>query len=196
MTAAQIPGTGPLTIEAWIRPAANNANGLIILDGDDNTGWSLELNGGLLTLWLSTNQGWQFNQNGAAVQAGQWYHIAATVSGGQARTFVNGVASTASNVGTLTQGPALRFGGLAGYAFFNGLLDEVRISNVARYTGNFGVPTAPFVSDASTLGLWSFDEGSGQTAADESGRSNTATLGSTPGADANDPTSGAGYPFP
>jgi hypothetical protein len=112
------------------------------------------------------------------------------------RTFVNGVASTATNVGTLTQGPDLRFGGLPGYAFFNGALDEVRISNVARYTGNFSVPTAPFAADANTLGLWSFDAGSGQTAADESGNGNNGRLGSGTGADSADPTWVAGFPFP
>jgi hypothetical protein len=194
--AAQVLGTGPLTIEAWIRPATNNANGLIILGADDNSGWSLELNGGQLTLWLLTNQGWRFSQHATALQAGQWYHVAATVGGGNAQTFVNGNPSGATNVGTLTQGPDLRIGGLTGYAFFNGTVDEVRISNVVRYVANFGVPSAPFANDANTLGLWSFDDGSGQTAGDESSRQNNATLGSSAGSDSSDPTWVAGYPFP
>jgi hypothetical protein len=37
-------------------------------------------------------------------------------------------------------------------------------------------------------GIWKFNDGSGQTIPDSSGNNNTATLGSTPGPDANDPT--------
>ena len=196
MRASQVIGAGPLTIEAWVRPGASSADGLLVIGADDNAGWSLELNGGRLTLWLATTQGLRSNQNTTLLQAGQWYHVAATYANGSAQTFVNGAGSTSSSVGTLTQGPFLRFGGLAGYAFFNGALDEVRISSVVRYVGNFTPPAAPFVSDANTIGLWSFDEGAGQTAADESANANNGTLGSTSGADASDPAWTAGYPFP
>jgi hypothetical protein len=55
---------------------------------------------------------------------------------------------------------------------------------------------AAYLADGNTLLLLSFDEGSGQTAGDESASANTATLGSAAGADANDPTWVAGYPFP
>jgi len=130
------------------------------------------------------------------LQAGQWYHVAATCQSGAVRAFVNGLGAAATNVGTLSQGPFLRMGGLAGYPFFGGALDEVRLSNVVRYTANFSVPAAPFVPDANTLGLWSFDEGVGQAAADESVNANTGTLGSSGGVDASDPAWVAGYPFP
>ena len=40
----------------------------------------------------------------------------------------------------------------------------------------------------SLVGQWNFDEGSGQSAADSSGNGNNGTLGSTAGADADDPT--------
>ena len=191
-----IPGTGPLTVEAWVRPATNFANAILVANAGNNTGWSLELNNGQLTLWVSTNLGWQFSRYATALSAGQWYHVAGTYGGGQARVFVNGVASAATNVGTLTQGTTFRIGGLTGFPYFNGLVDEVRVSNVARYAANFSVPGAPFAGDANTLALWSFDEGAGQTTADESPSANTGTLGSTAGADSNDPAWVAGYPFP
>ncbi len=34
--------------------------------------------------------------------------------------------------------------------FFKGIIDEVRVSNVIRYPGNFVPPQAPFTADAST----------------------------------------------
>ncbi len=46
-----------------------------------------------------------------------------------------------------------------GSGFFNGILDEVRLSFVKRYTGNFTPPQAPFIPDAQTVGLWHFEEG-------------------------------------
>ncbi len=49
------------------------------------------------------------------------------------------------------------------YLSYSGFLDELRISNVVRYTGAFTPPTAPFVPDANTVGLYHFDEGTGTT---------------------------------
>lgn len=199
VVAAAVPGTGPLTVEAWVLPNGNFSNGLLVIGnggaGTDN-GWSLELNDGFLTLWMYTNQGWQFSRYATRLQAGQWYHVAGTYDSGVARTFVNGVGSAATNVGVLTQGTTLTFGGLAAYPFFNGTLDEVRVSNVTRYTLDFTAPTAPFAPDANTLGLWHFNEGIGQVAVDVSASANNGTLGNTPGVETSDPTWVAGYAFP
>jgi hypothetical protein len=194
--AAQVPSTGPLTVEAWVRPAVNNEDGVVIAAADDDTGWSLELNNGRLTFWVSTSQGWRFSRDNTTLQAGQWYHVAATYDNGTAYTFVNGNRSSARSVGTLIQGPSLRFGGVPGYFYFGGALDEVHISNVVRYAGDFSVPTAPFTADANTLGLWHLDEGSGQIATDVSASANSGTLGNSGNVDGADPTWVEGYPFP
>ena len=184
--AGAIPGTGAFTVEAWVRPGAANESGIVMANGNDFTGWSLELEAGRLTLWVATNQGWQSNQHTTVLASGQWYHLAATYGGGSIRTYVNGVASTATSAGTLTQGPSVSIGGLAGYPYYNGVIDEIRVSNVARYTGNF-TPPGTFGNDANTLALWRLDELSGQTAADASASGNTVTLGTAAGADTADP---------
>ncbi|MDW8069805.1 MAG: hypothetical protein RML46_12965, partial [Anaerolineae bacterium] len=57
----------------------------------------------------------------------------------------------------------------ATYPSFSGWIDEVRLSSIVRYTGNFTPPDAPFAPDAHTVGLYSFDEGSGTTVLDRSG---------------------------
>ncbi len=195
LRANAVTGVGPLTVEAWVRPDAANETGLVVLSADDNYGWSLEMANGQVVLWLSTTGGWASVGNPAVLASGQWYHVAATYGGGQARVYVNGVGGTAVAMGALTQGTSFRVGGLTGFPYFNGAVDEVRVSNVVRYAGNFAVPTAPYAVDANTLLLLSFDEGSGQVTADESASGNTATLGSAAGADANDPLWTAGYPF-
>jgi Concanavalin A-like lectin/glucanases superfamily len=119
----------------------------------------------------------------------QWHHIALIrrAASGEMALYVDGVldahlpSSTATsgnlayNVGRATQypnsDPFLVFGAEkhdAGplYPPFTGLLDEVRISTVVRYSGPFTRPAAPFAADASTAALYHFDEGSGTTVGD------------------------------
>lgn len=45
------------------------------------------------------------------------------------------------------------------YPSYNGLIDEVRVSNILRYNANFTRPSAPFTTDANTVALYHFDEG-------------------------------------
>ena len=119
----------------------------------------------------------------------QWHHVAVTrqLTTGQMRIFVDGVldaqivnnVNTSGNVsyriGRMTaypnSDPFLVFGAEkhdagALYPSFRGLLDEVRVSNVLRYTGLFPRPTGPFVPDFSTMALYHFDEGSGTAIGD------------------------------
>jgi len=56
------------------------------------------------------------------------------------------------------------------YPSFNGYLDEVRLSSVERYYLSFDFPPAiPFSPDSSTVALYHFDEGSGDSVWDVSG---------------------------
>jgi hypothetical protein len=52
--------------------------------------------------------------------------------------------------------------------FFNGDIDEARLSSVQRYSGAF-TPQLRLLADSATIGLWHFDEGSGPFAYDSSG---------------------------
>ena len=54
------------------------------------------------------------------------------------------------------------------YPSYSGWLDEVRLSNVLRYTTDFAVPEQPFVPDANTAALYHLDEGAGNTIGDSS----------------------------
>jgi hypothetical protein len=57
-------------------------------------------------------------------------------------------------------------------SYFNGLIDEVRISSNVVYTANF-TPVVNFTPMSSTRGLWKFN---GQTAHDSSGNGNNGTI--------------------
>ncbi|MFQ3683719.1 LamG-like jellyroll fold domain-containing protein [Roseiflexus sp.] len=124
------------------------------------------------------------------VANGQWRHIAVTrrASNGQMRIFVDGQldAEGTGPTGDISyrdgrataysnSDPFLVFGAEkhdagAAYPAYIGLLDDIRISNVVRYSGAFTRPGAPHAADGDTVALYRFDEGSG-----------TAIIDSAPG---------------
>ncbi|MBL8778534.1 MAG: LamG domain-containing protein [Acidimicrobiales bacterium] len=57
----------------------------------------------------------------------------------------------------------------AAYPSFAGRLDELRVSSIRRYRTAFARPTAPFVADSATVGLYHFDEAAGSRVTDSSG---------------------------
>ena len=180
---------GAQTIELWVRPATGGQDSVILATTDDVTGWALELNGGRATWWVASTAGLRAAQHPTALLANTWYHVAVTYDGTTARVFVNGVPGPEATIGAITQGPFFRIGGFPGYGFFNGDVDDVRISNVVRYTGTFTPPSSTsLTTDANTRAFYRFNEGSGQTTADASGNGYNLTLGTTANADSADPT--------
>jgi hypothetical protein len=91
-----------------------------------------------------------------------WHHVALCREGtgtNQTRIFVDGTVvlshTDTSNYQTYTYGPylgAFDEGGTDPY-YYTGYIDDVRISNVARYTSNFTAPTAAFLDAGPTLDL-------------------------------------------
>lgn len=51
---------------------------------------------------------------------------------------------------------------------YNGFIDEIRLSDVARYSATFSPPGGPFSTDGDTVALYHFDEGRGDLLADSS----------------------------
>ncbi|MCH5373211.1 MAG: thrombospondin type 3 repeat-containing protein [Planctomycetes bacterium] len=91
--------------------------------------------------------------------ANVWHHVALTFDGvsRQAQLYVDGYAYGGPiDIGTTV--PASAVPSTVGDQVL-GALDELRISDVVRYTGpTFSVPTGPFECDGNTRALWHFDE--------------------------------------
>jgi hypothetical protein len=130
--------------------------------------------------------------SGVTATLNTWYHVAVSRdSAGTVRLFVNGVLratrtaapAVVDSNGVLTAGRAGNYTG----EYFNGLVDEVRVSTAAVYTADFTPPTTRLPATASTYGLWHFDEGSGQVLTDVSGNGRNGTLGTSSAADSADP---------
>jgi hypothetical protein len=172
-----------LTVEAWARPTVVPSGHRHIV-GKNNYELSVEPQGTgfIAKLEFASGGKWRSVQSGQFA-IDQWYHIAGTYDGSNLRLYVNGsrVASLTTSGNIDQTSKPLRIGSAdAANDYFQGIIDEVRVSNVIRYPGNFVPPQAPFIPDASTRGLWHFDEGSGTATADASGNGNAGTLVNTP----------------
>ena len=115
-----------------------------------------------------------------AVTAGAWYHYAGVYdpANSEARTYINGVeaASSATNGAPTANDDDLRIGIDWDFGCPTlGVIDEVRLSSVVRYTSDF-TPDTVFTSDADTMALWHFDAYEGTRAEDSSGNGNDGTI--------------------
>ena len=79
--------------------------------------------------------------------------------------------------------------GTAWAYYFNGLIDEVRIWNVARTQDEIQAAMSHHLegTEEGLVGYWRMDEGSGQMLVDYSYNGNHGQLGSTADVDASDP---------
>jgi hypothetical protein len=109
----------------------------------------------------------------ARIDPGKWHHVACQTSGSEGLIFIDGIQRGRNGLISL---PYSVFSARAVLDTAGALVDDLRISDVQRYSGNFTPPAAPFKPDASTRGLWPFDEGGGWTAQDVSGHGNTGRL--------------------
>ena len=129
--------TGGMTLEAWVNPSAiPNAWRDLVYKGDDNyylstssSASSRPAAGGI----FSGSYGETFGTS--ALPLSTWTHLATTYDGSTLRLWVNGVqVSSKAQTGTLkTSTNPLSIGGDAIYGqYFSGLIDEVRVYDVAR----------------------------------------------------------------
>jgi hypothetical protein len=165
---ASINISGPITIEAWIKLNASTGDYRDIVCreawGQAGTGGGYEFaitNSGKVRLDLYQSHNQYTTAIGVTtVTANAWHHVAGVFDGSQIRVYLDGVLD--GSVST-TNGPASGTSvlniGKSTYTtyYFAGLIDEVRLSAAALYSGNFSPGLGP---GSNTRGLWRFD---GQT---------------------------------
>ncbi len=176
--------TDNLTMEAWVNWAGTTSQlqPVVFNGGADNDGYGLLLYSNDHIAILLGNVEWGISDS--VLQVGVWTHLALVRYSGYWSLYVNGKSismSDVTNQAPITPSTDFYVGAANhGGAFFNGAIDEVRISNVARYTSNFTPPSAPFTTDANTVALYHLNEGTSDTTADASGNGNTLTLVNNP----------------
>lgn len=127
------PGA-PLTISAWIKPAALAADAVILSRRDGANAFVLGLNNGVPFVEINK----QRSSPGAPVAAGSWTHLAAVHDAGTTTVFVNGKSYgqlTAALPSLKTPLELVKDSSAAGLAGYTGELDELQIAKTARPAG-------------------------------------------------------------
>ena len=163
-------GTNNFTIECWARP--NSISGIydaiftfrheqdfdVLLDGSTKAP-GIVLSTGSMHYYAVDGTSGAVATYSSSLATGSWQHIALVRNSSNLSVYINGtsvtsVSSTASynNLGTSSAiGIFDRYIFSGGRLWFNGHIDEFRISNTARYTAAFTPSTTPFQNDANTL---------------------------------------------
>lgn len=162
-----------ITVEAWINVSRYSHQTLSYFLSKHN-GWAFGLwNDGYLTAVFNGVTVIKAT-NGAftASDTGSWVHVAFTYDGTSVSLFKNGTKLTttgsfASNIDTTA---SLYIGCRNDRRwYFDGAIDEVRISDNIRYSTNFTPETSEFASDANTRALWHLNSQTSGTTYDSSG---------------------------
>ena len=146
-------GAGDWTIEMFIFSSNVNSGefGTILDNRPDSTnGLYQTLVLAAATLKFATAGAYKIT-SGDALSVNTWYHVALCKAGSSTKMFIDGTQTgstytdnnTYINTVRTQLGAEVSFG--SGVAeFFNGYIDDFRISNMARYTSNFTAPSEPF----------------------------------------------------
>lgn len=160
-------GSGNFTIEMFIKKNVDDASLYLCGQGDaaaslGDLAWFINFNANntIRGEMLSSTTEYPATSTGT-ITGTSWHHIALVRNGNTMTLYLDGVADGTADVTGVTMvnsasKPTIgRQGEYASVPYFNGWIDEVRISNVARYTGNFTPPTVAFGTVAST-GFFAF----------------------------------------
>ena len=149
-------GTGDYTIEFWIKPRGVPSGSQDYLFG--NTTGSPFIDIRYQTTGALVMQTGEFSYPGVSASAltvGAWQHVAFVRASGGTRGYLNGVAGPSSATDTTNYTMTTLYVGAANTndSFsFDGEIDDFRLTKgVARYTGNFNIPTAAFPDALETV---------------------------------------------
>jgi hypothetical protein len=149
--------SGDFTAECWFRPANTTTAYRTLISLGDWTATGVPYNLGQYGTNLFVayyGVGNDILTSTAPIAANTWYHVAIVRSGTTVTLYLNGTSVGTKTNRSETIGNSLGYsiGNLSGLSDdFNGWIDEVRISNTARYTTSFTPSTSPFTNDDNTL---------------------------------------------
>ncbi len=203
---------GAFTVECWAKldtdqPGAESYEWIPLVEQADLA--QQDVNGYGLSLIVfnrhvvGTIGSWSNLYEGTTtVTNNEWHHFAVTYDGNDMNIYLDGVPDGTKNYGVdldLSGANRLEIGSSidgGGDEWFSGNIDEVRIWDYAR-TGaeiSAGMYIELAGGEPGLVRYWKFNEGSGQTSQDFAG-GNDVQLGSTPAADADDPSWSPDRPF-
>ena len=175
------------TIEAWVYPTNLVANypNIISRSNAATSDWYLNLaqTTGVVGFKSGAITGGSTDNVGVlTAPLNTWTHVAATYDGTRSNVYVGGALSNSMVASAMLQTFTPTLSTAVGYTagqYMYGNLADLRVSNVARYTGSsYTVPTAPFVNDSNTILLLKSLGGQVGTTLEVQGRGlNSVSLG-------------------
>jgi len=175
------------TIEAWIFAEAWTPaiwQGSIVAKDNQgpDRGFAFRCgDNGSLSFVMSVDNTWEEAFTGPIMNTNQWHHVATVVDDGEIRLYVDGVEMAShSFTGNPSHGADLdlHIGSSAGFGgrFFDGVLDEIRVWDVARTANEIADnTTTDFTgSEPGLVAYYPMNEGMGTQTGDVSATGNTA----------------------
>ena len=162
------------TFEFWIRFADLPGSGafrMVAGDGGSTRYLGVFNDGGNYRWEVSFATGQYVERFATSLSTGVWYHVALTKSAATLKMYQAGTGLTSVlTFGTMTAAKTLFVAGTnyigswnTSSNFFNGHMDEIRVSNNVRYTTTFTPSTSPFVNDANTVLLMHMNQSDAAT---------------------------------
>ncbi|MCD6018063.1 MAG: hypothetical protein K0S53_1184 [Bacteroidetes bacterium] len=184
--------TNAVTIEAWVKTSASGEQ-YIVTKNDDSfyMGVNVDGNFGKASFYIGGvsdfSGGWLYS-NASNINNNTWHHVAGTYDGSTIKIYIDGVLDkSVAATGTIATGPNnVNLGCRSNNYFFQGSMDEVRIWDIARTDCeinsymNCEIPTTATGLVANyhfNQGIDAGNNSSITTLTDDSGNSNTGTLG-------------------
>jgi hypothetical protein len=142
-------GTGDFTIDFWMRPAGVGAVGIFYDSRPAN------VDGIYPTIYVPATNKISLYVNAAdritgttTIAVSTWYHVALVRYAGVTKLYVNGLQEGASytdaNNYLLGLNRPIIHNSYTGATPFNGWMDEVRVSRIARWASNFTPPVVAY----------------------------------------------------
>jgi hypothetical protein len=157
---------GPFTLEAWIYPTSATESRAVVAK-TQNSEYALFLHEGRATFDVHLEGRYVSPQTESAITLNRWTHLAGVYDGQQVRLYVDGkLNKSLAGSGQRTTNELPLFIGADPDQFgnpnreFAGMIDEVRLSSVARY-GDAFEPAQRFERDGQTLLLMHMDKSYG-----------------------------------
>ncbi len=175
------------TMECWAKIMSPGEEGILSIGNPENGGGNIIGSGWSNTLAAGSNTdaGGGGTISSYNYPTAVWNHFALSYQNGTYRLFLNGILKeswvSGSTVAINNMYPLMtnthwwwRGGDLSSHRM-TVYYDDIRVSKVCRYTSDF-IPNTNWNNDTNTIGLWNFNEGSGNTVLDYSDNLNNGII--------------------
>lgn len=182
---ATFTGTSAVTLEGWVNLESSGTFRTIVGNYNSGMQFLLRIDGGLPRFWVDNGGGFKNVTGTSTIPVGTWTHIAGTWDGTTMKVFVNGIleGSLPTTGAFPTVSNSVRVGGsINGSEYMDGLIDDVRIWNIARTDADIKAFMSTCLSgfESGLVAFYDFESGTGTALVDRTGNGYNGTLVSAP----------------